>query len=401
MDSVSTAISGGNVGGSSYQHPITVQHNMPYSSSYQHSNIQQATMQPHSHHYIQGPAMQNQSQHHLQSIQQASSIQYAEPQSEPQMKKYQTYGDYQPSIALNPEQQIEHSSRLVSKQTQQFTYENQQELIIPTAVSSQIAIVPQQQLVAGEFYYHGHLTQSVNPDFQQAAIHQQQQVLQNPYAGSDSNLFNGQRWIYTSEQLLLHVNQMTFENWISFFKELELLFNSLSYAFGKAFSDLRSKIDTLLRNDKYWTSSGVNLIYIQDIIDYEISQGLVNYNGKGNQAKHLPANDFRREYASSARTILRNLWLLDFMYMFLHLAYVDRHSKLSNCASQAYKETLAHHHNWTLRKAAEICMWACPDREPVLRLISYEQVNQIKANIWKIKESLWNFYRQRNIQNLP
>lgn len=69
----------------------------------------------------------------------------------------------------------------------------------------------------------------------------------------------------------MHVNKITIKDWITFFKEVVLLFNHLGYAFGKAFSDLQLKIDIILKNDKFWAEKGVNLVYVQDVIEFEIS----------------------------------------------------------------------------------------------------------------------------------
>lgn len=105
---------------------------------------------------------------------------------------------------------------------------------------------------------------------------------------------------------------------------------------------------------------------------------------------------------STARTVLRNLWLLDFVYEFISLVYLNRNAKPSTCATEAYNRTLKHHHSWALRNGAKLGLLSLPSREHFMSStgITYDHLSVVKENMYLIKENLWNFYRQRGITNL-
>lgn len=66
---------------------------------------------------------------------------------------------------------------------------------------------------------------------------------------------------------------------------------------------------------------------------------------QGKNAKYA----FEAGYTSSARTVLRALWFLDFLSMFFQMAYNDREVHLSHCAKEAYGQCLGPHHTWVVR----------------------------------------------------
>jgi len=63
----------------------------------------------------------------------------------------------------------------------------------------------------------------------------------------------------------------------------------------------------------------------------------------------LAKDDYRHHFTSTTRTVLRNLWLLDFLRTFIGMLYSQRDAKLSACAKQAYSEGLGPHHPWVVR----------------------------------------------------
>lgn len=56
------------------------------------------------------------------------------------------------------------------------------------------------------------------------------------------------------------------------------------------------------------------------------------------------------EYTSSARTLLRTMWLLDFVSTLFRMIDENREiSSLTNIAKEAYAQTLGIHHPWVIR----------------------------------------------------
>ncbi|CDW79847.1 folate-biopterin transporter family [Stylonychia lemnae] len=217
------------------------------------------------------------------------------------------------------------------------------------------------ELHSQQYFYHPHYQKPQDiPDV--SAQIPQTPIVMIPYQEKHLK-FDGQRWLIKSQILLKNVNNININDWIAFFEEIVLLFNELGYAFGKAFGDLQTKIDTIKADMLLWNQKGVQLVTIQQAIDFEIFEGVANLNGKQKNQHLYQAHDFKSTYASISRTILRNMWLLDFIYHFLDFAYVNRTQKLSSCAFESYKITLGLYHTWLMRKTAEICMYACPNRD--------------------------------------
>ena len=69
------------------------------------------------------------------------------------------------------------------------------------------------------------------------------------------------------------------------------------------------------------------------------------------------------KYVSTARTGLRNLWLLDFLSIFMKNLYEDKTTSLGHCAKDAYSKGLGPHHPWAVRQGAKLAMMACPSRD--------------------------------------
>lgn len=108
-------------------------------------------------------------------------------------------------------------------------------------------------------------------------------------------------------------------------------------------------------------------------------------------------------YTSTVRTVLRNLWLLDFIYFFMKKIYDERDASLSTCAKEAYSKGLGPHHPWAIRQVAKVAMIAVPSRETYIREtnMNYEHVKDLLDGIDKFREPLWNWYREKGLDKLP
>lgn len=130
-------------------------------------------------------------------------------------------------------------------------------------------------------------------------------------------------------------------------------------------------------------------------------------NGENNdkllKAEKLHKDDPKLKFTSTARTVLRNMWLLDFLHHFFLMLDQDRKAKLSAVAKHAYSEGLGPHHPWVIRQGAKVAMLACPSRDSFLTetQASYEQVKEILGYIDTFREVLWQYYKDKGLVDLP
>jgi len=90
--------------------------------------------------------------------------------------------------------------------------------------------------------------------------------------------------------------------------------------------------------------------------------------------KELKKQDWEYKYVSTTRTVLRNLWLLDFLEVFMGMLHENREATLTHIAKEAYNKGLAPHHPWLVRQAAKLGFMACPHKESFMTQMgaSYE-----------------------------
>ena len=85
-----------------------------------------------------------------------------------------------------------------------------------------------------------------------------------------------------------------------------------------------------------------------DMIKHEIDMGqnVVKLNGDENH-KHLKKDKkgtWMWKYCSTTRTVLRNLWLCDYIESLMQHLYSDEKLTIKKAAKSAYKKTLGNHH---------------------------------------------------------
>jgi hypothetical protein len=82
---------------------------------------------------------------------------------------------------------------------------------------------------------------------------------------------------------------------------------------------------------------------------------------------------------------------------------------VQHSASTAYEEALAPHHPWLLRKTIGAAMYFLPTREAFLNNLSpglpaaelTKKLQEFCDLMNPVRLHLWDFYRKRNIQDLP
>lgn len=101
------------------------------------------------------------------------------------------------------------------------------------------------------------------------------------------------------------------------------------------------------------------------MIKLELEQKLEQLNGDNN-SKLLPKDkkgEWEYKYVSTTRTVLRNLWLLDFFEILFQNLNENREETLGHIAKEAYNKGLAPHHPWIVRQGAKIGLLAVPHKE--------------------------------------
>ena len=93
----------------------------------------------------------------------------------------------------------------------------------------------------------------------------------------------------------------------------------------------------------------------------EIKENLHNVNGKDNKKKKLPEDLIN--YSSTARNLLRMMWLLTFIKVTFERCRDFPEEKLSSIFSTAYDAAFGSNHSWVLRNSAKVAMYASQDKK--------------------------------------
>lgn len=118
--------------------------------------------------------------------------------------------------------------------------------------------------------------------------------------------------------------------------------------------DITSKAEIIANNKaKFVSDTGRENVSLQELIEDDIAKGVEKLNGENNdkllKSEKLKKDDPKLKFTSTARTVLRNMWLLDFLHHFFLMLDQDRKAKLSAVAKHAYSEGLGPHHPWVIR----------------------------------------------------
>ena len=134
-------------------------------------------------------------------------------------------------------------------------------------------------------------------------------------------------------------------------------------------------------------------------IELKVAQMNVEIQTKEQKQKK---GSWEAEYTSSARTLLRTVWLMDFITMMFKLIDENRDKSLSNIGKESYSKTLGIHHPWVVRQAAKVAIYAMPSRETLILNtgLTFEQCKEISSNADLIKTELWAFFKEHKLDNL-
>lgn len=116
--------------------------------------------------------------------------------------------------------------------------------------------------------------------------------------------------------------------------------------------DITSKAAIIAQNKAFYAEKyGEKHESIQEMIEKEMSLGVESLNGENNHKllKKDKKDQWEWTYTSTGRTVLRNLWLLDFLSTLMTLLHSKREMTFSGCAKEAYNVGLGPHHPWAIR----------------------------------------------------
>lgn len=163
-------------------------------------------------------------------------------------------------------------------------------------------------------------------------------------------------------------------------------------------SDLESKIG-LLENYRSTEKGTCNPAYltIQSVVEYETKENLLR--------------DSKRQ--SGARTILRLHRALEFLSaLMMNLSKLDDENETAPAARDAYSNTLARHHPWTIRTIASFAMRTLPHKKSLVESVLGKDkatnntlTNEKMLVLSNVTDTLFNvvdkYYEENDLKDLP
>lgn len=202
----------------------------------------------------------------------------------------------------------------------------------------------------------------------------------------------------TFQDSMVDKNAISLHHYLNGFKELMKFFHSLGTIFLFVTSDLETKIG-LLENYRNVEKDGCNPAYltIQSAIEYETKENLLR--------------DTKRQ--SGARTILRLHRALEFLSaLMLNLSKLNEDEETAPAAREAYSNTLAKHHAWTIRTIASFAMRTLPLKKILVESVLGKEnsgnetlTNEKMLALANVTDNLFmvvdKYYEENNIKDLP
>ena len=204
--------------------------------------------------------------------------------------------------------------------------------------------------------------------------------------------------VFSLENLIDHLKQAAenlddihFYHFSEAMMEFSNSFSFLGRALSMAFSDISTKAQAIEKNFKNSPNPG-----LQSMILGEVERGVQRNNSE--------------EGPSTARTVLRLLWFFDFLKDMITNVMENEKWKLSKSCSKAYDSALAPHHPWHVRLAAGLGIKTVPSKKEYMdRLLGRDKTLEEQMGLFKmmldysapIRETLWGFYHQHRLTDLP
>uniref|UniRef100_A0A673BVB8 Glycolipid transfer protein domain containing 2 n=1 Tax=Sphaeramia orbicularis TaxID=375764 RepID=A0A673BVB8_9TELE len=122
---------------------------------------------------------------------------------------------------------------------------------------------------------------------------------------------------------------------------------------------------------------------VQSMILVELNRGVV---------------DFHHQTDSGCRTLLRLhralLWLKLFLEKLAETPVTGRLRSPSELCRESYQQTLANHHTWFVRRAAELAFIALPERGYFFRLVCVQNQQELSTVLTKVVRAIGEVYER-------
>ncbi|XP_070699318.1 glycolipid transfer protein domain-containing protein 2 [Pempheris klunzingeri] len=120
---------------------------------------------------------------------------------------------------------------------------------------------------------------------------------------------------------------------------------------------------------------------VRSMIQVELNRGVV---------------DFHHQTDSGCRTLLRLhralLWLKLFLEKLAETPVAGRLRSPSELCREAYQNTLANHHTWLVRRAAELAFIAMPERGFFFRLVCVQNQEELSTLLRRVVQAIGEVY---------
>lgn len=143
-----------------------------------------------------------------------------------------------------------------------------------------------------------------------------------------------------------------------------------------------------------------------EFINLEMKQGIHKYNGDNNDK--LSAPPAFKKYISTARSLLRMMWLMTFIKVFFNDSLATNSTKLAPMLDHAYDEAFGEKHSWIVRNGAKLAIKAAPNKQYLIEVflgkndevLFAKTVTQLLGYLNPIWDALWQYYRANNLVDL-
>ena len=130
------------------------------------------------------------------------------------------------------------------------------------------------------------------------------------------------------------------------------------------------------------------------------------YNGDNNNALKA-AKEFKK-YNSTARNLLRMMWLLTFIRVtFEEIRNPKTH--MADILCKAYDSAFGEKHSWIIRKGAKLAIKASGNRRELIEAVMGQKADEeaflatnarFLEQLVPVHEALWGFYNEFGLTNL-
>ncbi|XP_051961701.1 ceramide-1-phosphate transfer protein-like [Xyrauchen texanus] len=210
-----------------------------------------------------------------------------------------------------------------------------------------------------------------------------------------SETFRLQKVLDAFRSCLSENKEVYVKYYIEGWQDLVSFMNSLGNVFSFISNDVVSKIKIM--ENFLSGENGSHYVTIQSMVKYELENDLVDLTKRGNHPE------------SGCRTLLRLHRALHWLELFLErLRTSTEDSKTSVMCSEAYNESLAHHHPWLIRKTVGVAFCVIPGRDAFFEVMNAGDHTQVVAllgeslplvsEVYQITEAL---YAKNNLLELP